>query len=174
MFDEGSSEEDRESSKSYSSSESNTETGIVPATKRCCPRRSTTAVDTGHHRKSGVDSKWKKEFRWLEVVDQDDRIGVMCKICKEFDKVPRNGTGTWSRVPCFTLRKDKIKKHECSSAHKASIVAETERAGGGIAQSFSGVVTCQMKAAIGCCKCIYWLCKNEIPHTTACIPIYCS
>ena len=23
-----------------------------------------------------------------------------------------------------------------------------------------------MKAAIGCLKCIYWLCKNEIAHTT--------
>ena len=23
-----------------------------------------------------------------------------------------------------------------------------------------------MKAAVGCCKCIYWLCKQEISHTT--------
>lgn len=120
----------------------------------------------GHHRKSGVDPAWKTEFRWLEFVRQDEQVGLLCKICAKYNKTPRNGRGSWTKVPCFTLRKDKIKRHENSRMHKAAISLEADRAGGGIAQAFSGLITCEMKAAVGCCKCIYWLCKNEIPHTT--------
>ncbi len=46
--------------------------------------------------------------------------------------------------------------------HKAAVRLEAEQAGSGIVQAFSGAITCEMKAAIGCCKCIYWLCKNEM------------
>ncbi len=50
--------------------------------------------------------------------------------------------------------------------NKAAVRLEAEQAGSGIVQTFSGAITCKMKAAIGCCKCIYWLCKNEISQTT--------
>ena len=47
--------------------------------------------------------------------------------------------------------------------HKA---AKADTAAGGIEKSFSDQISLVMKAAIGCLKCIYWLCKNEISHTT--------
>lgn len=147
-----------------SSDEESTSDISIPATKRRCQTKDTT--DAGHHRKSGVDPAWKTEFRWLEFVRQDEQVGLLCKICAKYNKTPRNGRGSWTKVPCFTLRKDKIKRHENSRMHKAAISLEADRAGGGIAQAFSGLITCEMKAAVGCCKCIYWLCKNEIPHTT--------
>ena len=50
--------------------------------------------------------------------------------------------------------------------HKAATALEAENRGGGIRQALKERMSCEMKAAIGCCKCIYWLCKNELPHTT--------
>ena len=50
--------------------------------------------------------------------------------------------------------------------HKAAIAAKADTAAGGIEKSFSDQISLEMKAAIGCLKCIYWLCKNEISHTT--------
>ena len=50
--------------------------------------------------------------------------------------------------------------------HKAAITTRAYAAGGGIEKSFSDQIYLEMKAVIGCLKCIYWLCKNEIAHTT--------
>ena len=50
--------------------------------------------------------------------------------------------------------------------HKAALAAKADAAGGGIENAFSDQISLEMKAAIGCLKCIYWLCKNEVSHTT--------
>ena len=31
-----------------------------------------------HHRRSGFNSSWLKEFKWLERVDEDGRTGLKC------------------------------------------------------------------------------------------------
>ena len=43
--------------------------------------------------------------------------------------------------------------------HKAAAVAELEQSSGGIRQSLHDAVTLEMKAAIGCCKCVFF-CAN--------------
>ena len=91
-------------------------------------------------------------------VEKDGRQGILCKLCMKQGKVPRN-------VPCFTLSKDKIKKHVVSNMHWGAIVDEAELSTGGIPCAFKDTVTLKMKAAVRCCKCIYWLCKQEISHT---------
>ena len=50
--------------------------------------------------------------------------------------------------------------------HRGPIVAEAELSTGGIPCAFKDTVTLEMKAAVGCCKCIYWLYKQDISHTT--------
>lgn len=50
--------------------------------------------------------------------------------------------------------------------HRAAIAARADAAGGGIEKALSDQVSLEMRAAVGCLKCIYWLCKNEISHTT--------
>ena len=79
-------------------------------------------------------------------------------------ETPRNGKGSWCTMPCFALRRDKIAKHKKSSMHKAAIAAKADTAAGGIEKSFSDQISIEIKAVIGCLKCIYCLCKNEISH----------
>ena len=124
------------------------------------------------HRRSGFDQAWCKEFSWLEVVRNEGGsvIGMMCCLCREHGKVPRSGSKVWLTSPCMSLRKDKLVAHSKTSVHKAAKVAYAEqqqsRQTGGIPQAFENAITCERQAIIGCCKCIYWLCKRELPHTT--------
>ena len=63
--------------------------------------------DSAHHRKSGFDSTWIHEYKWLEYFEKDgrpDRLGKLWEGTQEMEK-------GWTSIPCFTLRKDKIKKH---------------------------------------------------------------
>ena len=129
----------------------------LPAPKR---RRS---LGAGKHRKSGFDPKWIHEFKWLEKVEIDGRLGLLCKLCKKHAKVPRNERGSWCTQPCFTMRKDKLVRHVQSRMHHSAAVVE---ASGGIRQTFHDAITQEVKAAIGCCKCVYFLCKQGIAHTT--------
>lgn len=54
--------------------------------------------------------------------------------------------------------------------HKQAVRQEHERlaaeASGGIEQAFHETASVQRKAAMGAMKCLYWLVKNEIAHTT--------
>jgi len=101
-------------------------------------------------------------------VTVDGKVCMRCKLCTKYGKSPRNGSGSWTTNPCYSLRKDKIIKHANSAMHRGAVVAEAEASShsGGLPRAFQDAVTMEMKAAIGCCKCIYWLCKNEISHTT--------
>ena len=94
------------------------------------------------------------------------RQSMQCKLCRKHGKVPRNGKGSWCTEPCFTMRRDKIVKHGESRMHHSAVKVEAEHGTGGIRQAFQDAVSLEMKAAIGCCKCIYFLCKQEIAHTT--------
>ena len=41
---------------------------------------------------------------------------------------------------------------------------EAEASSGGLPCAFQDAITMEMKAAIGSCKCIHWLCNNEVYH----------
>ena len=85
------------------SSESETgeddDTDGLPLPKR---RKSSGSGDTGKHRKSGFDPGWTKEFKWLEKVEIEGRLGMHCKLCKKHGKVARteSGDGVLSLVLC--------------------------------------------------------------------------
>ena len=135
------------------------ESGKKPERKR--PKKNT------HHRKTGIGLDWAKQFKWLqEVRGTDGKLGMICKLCRNHGIVPRSGSKVWTTEPCFHVRLDKIKKHASSKMHKRALEAELHKATGGIPQAFSEALNIETKAAIGCCKCLYWLCKQEISHTT--------
>ena len=57
-------------------------------------------------------------------------------------------------------------RHAESHMHHCAALVEAEHSAGGIRQAFQDAVTLEVKVAIGCCKCIYFLCKQEIAHMT--------
>ena len=60
--------------------------------------------------------------------------------------------------------------HASSASHKDAVALEAQQlllaTSGGISEVFGAVETAERKAMIGLMKCMYWLCKNELPHTT--------
>ena len=63
-----------------------------------------------------------------------------------------------------------LRNHALSASHKDAVALEAQRllsaTAGGISEAFGAVETAEMKAMISLMRCMYWLCKNEIPHTT--------
>ena len=80
--------------------------------------------------------------------------------------MPQSGSKIWTTETCFHVHLDKIKKHAKSKMHQHALLAGADQATGGISLTFSEAFSMVIKAAIGCCKCLYWLCKQEISHTT--------
>lgn len=91
---------------------------------------------------------------------------MKCRVCQEHAIVPRSGSKIWTTKPCFQVRLDKTKNHARSKMHRHALLAEVNRVSGGIPRAFSDAFSVGITAAIGCCKCLYWLCKHEIVHTT--------
>ena len=75
-----------------------------------------------HHRASGFDYSWKKKHSWL--VHDGTEQGMFCALCKEFNKIPRNGSGVWVTKGYKSFRYDKIMAHEQCASHN-----EAERDG---------------------------------------------
>ena len=100
----------------------------------------------------------------------DKEQGMFCTLCKLFNKIPRNGSGVWVSKGCKSFRYDKIKAHEQCASHKE---AERDRAAkaasensGGIQAALQEAMSQEQRAIIGAMKCMYFLTKNELPHTT--------
>ncbi len=124
-----------------------------------------------HHR-VGYDSSWEREFPWHQpVFDASNTTveGLLCNICKRHRTGQRNKAGTWSSTkPCTLLRRDILQRHKRSLMHKEAEEMEATRLAskkdGGIRQVMSARVLAQRKA--GALQKMYWLAKEEIPHTT--------
>ncbi len=125
-----------------------------------------------HHR-VGYDSSWEREFPWHQpVFDASNTTveGLLCNICKRHRTGQRNKAGTWSTKPCTLLRRDILQRHKRSLMHKEAEEMEATRLAskkdGGISQVMSVRVLARRKAIIGAFQMMYWLAKEEIPHTT--------
>ena len=138
----------------------------IMATKR--PRAESEAeTSSSKHRQSGFNPKWSKDFPFVVYTAGK---GMFCMLCQTWKRQVRNRNGTWITVPCTSLRRDSILEHVRSNSHHDAVKAEREavqaRLRGGIAQAFESVRTVQRKALIGGLKCMYWLAKHEIAHST--------
>ena len=81
----------------------------------------------------------------------------------------------WVDMPCTTIIQQSLKRHESSESHVDAQKLETQlclsRVDGGILQAFATVESAEKKALTAAFKCLYWLCKQEIPHTTNYVPL---
>ena len=111
-----------ETSEEAEISSDETSEAAEPVPKRSRPRKSVAA----HHRKTGISQTWTKEFKWLQKVRVNNKVGLVCKICHRHAAVPRSGSKVWTSKPCFHLRLDKIKQHAKSNMHKLSMLAEAD------------------------------------------------
>ena len=116
----------------------------------------------------GFEHSWLKEFPWL-LYDKEEQ-SMYCKLCKRYGKLPRNGTGKWVNTGATTLRHNKICKHKTSVMHRDAELCKREEVrssmSGGIRGALEVVVTQERKSIIGALKCLYYLAKNELAHTT--------
>lgn len=101
-------------------------------------------------------------------------------VCQKFDtKNRQNQAKVWNTAPepCTTLRKDVLARHEASAMHKEAVeqarACQIVKACEEIRETVQGQVALQKSAVIGAMKCLYWLCKQEIAHTTTspCYPL---
>lgn len=47
-------------------------------------------------------------------------VGMKCAFCMNHGKSPRNGKGNWMDVPCYSQRRDEVKKHAGSPMYKTA------------------------------------------------------
>ena len=96
---------------------------------------------------------------------------MYCKYCRKLDTRNRqNQSKVCNLEACTTLCGDVLARHEASTMHKEALEQERAcqivKARGGIREAMQGQVVLQRKAVVGAMKCHYWLCKQEMPHTT--------
>ena len=142
------------------------------------PRETTQGPSTStdsKHRKSGFDPTWLKDFTWLLKTNEDDNSGsgMLCKVCRKHNQRAqrvRQGCAVWVDVPCFNYKRDALKEHEKTNHHNVAVNMEAQlgltAVDGGIKGALKEVMSAERKAFIGHLKCMYWLIKAEVPHTT--------
>ena len=94
---------------------------------------------------------------------------MYCKLCRKFSRRPHKvpiGRAVWVDMACQTLTRQSLKNHESSESHRDAMRLEAQLSSPSIAQAFAVLESAERKAMIGAFKCMYWLCKQEIPHTT--------
>lgn len=95
---------------------------------------------------------------------------MYCELCRKLSRRPQRvaiGQAVWVDIACQTLTRLSLKNHESSEFHKDAMRLKAQlSATGNIAQAFTVVESAERRAMIGAFKCMYWLCKQEIPHTT--------
>ena len=143
-------------------------------------RRPTAGESDGPKTKSkhkiGYNSAWRAKFPWhIPMYAEKDNprsavTGLVCGLCQRHNTKPRNGSGTWTDIPCTSLRMDVLQRHKQSEMHREAEERENVRLAsqqdGGIRQAFSARVMVNRKALIGALQIMYWLVKQEVAHTT--------
>ncbi|XP_035683974.1 zinc finger protein 862-like [Branchiostoma floridae] len=129
-------------------------------------------VSTKCKHKYGWEKAWLKKYKWLVPVTNEDGevVGMLCSTCRRHNQRQRSGEYYWSKEPVSSLRSDMVGGHPTSTQHEAAVQKDKARLAaavtGGIAQAFQRVVSVQGEALTKAMKVLYFLAKEEIPHTT--------
>ena len=96
---------------------------------------------------------------------------MLCRICKRHKTENKyNKSRVWSDTPCICIRKDSVRRHSQSLQHKDGFEKELAREqssrDGGLQQAFQSQLSLTKAAVKTAMQCLYWLVKEEIPHTT--------
>ena len=144
--------------------------------KRSASMRQNLITSASKTRCSGIDPMWRTAFPW--ILPTEDGEGLFCSLCRKHSHRPQKSTvgkAVWTDVPCTSLTLQALVKHGKSASHteamKFEATASSSRVDGGIAMAFQRVVSAERKAMIGVLKCMYFLTKQEIPHTTNFVPL---
>ena len=127
-------------------------------------RRASVSGDGAKH-KIGYNSRWEADHTVFYVEDK----GMYCELFQKFNtNNHQNQSKVWNVKPCTTFGMDILARHEASAMHKVAVeqekvVVEQERACPIVKACH---VALQRNAMIGAMECLYWLCKQEIAHTT--------
>ena len=98
---------------------------------------------------------------------------MLCGLCRKHTRRPPKavvGKTIWVDVPCVTMTQQSLRRHDTSSSHLDAKKLEAQlclsRRDGGLQQAFTAVESAERKAMKAAMKWLYWLAKQEIPHTT--------
>lgn len=107
--------------------------------------------------------KWADGRPWLKYVFNE---GMYCVLCQKYNKLPFGRT-KWNTSPSVRLRLQSIKDHENTCEHKDSIRAELMNTKcRKVPEILSAPETVSEDGMVKAFKCLYWLCKQKIAHTT--------
>ncbi|CAG2217993.1 unnamed protein product [Mytilus edulis] len=127
--------------------------------------KSASPVKSKKHR-STFYKAWESKYQWLTYEEEE---GMFCTLCIKFKQQAKN-TEVWTKVGCKSYREDVIRNHERTSYHQVSVNMERDslisKTTGGIGQALDTVVTLERRAFIAALRCMYFLLKKEIPHTS--------
>lgn len=142
---------------------------------------SSTDHSFSHARKRDVDFwqrfgeiRCKERFPWLSVKDD----GVYCVYCTSCNRTIRSGIGTFVLQPHTGTRPDKLMDHQASLSHQLNAdeyrLTQTRIANKNTLVDIfqqSTVVSVDEAAFCDAMKCLYFLVKHEMPHTTLFSPL---
>ena len=108
----------------------------------------------------------------------EDGTGMLCSLCRKHSRRPKKsvvGKAVWTDTPCRSITRQTLMKHSRSESHTDAVKLEaalgSARTDDGIERAFQRVVSTERKAMIGSLKCMYFLNKREIAHTTHFVPL---
>ena len=138
------------------------------------PDDSTSNSKSSKHKQDQYDPDWERQYTWLYPTS--DGKGMFCTLCQRFNtRNERNSSTIFNLLPCVSLRRDVLARHADSLMHKSAVLQEHERLAsqpnGGIVHAFSEAISMESKPIVGATKCLYWLAKHEIAHTTKYVPL---
>ena len=144
----------------------------IKMVKRSASTRQNLITSALKTRCSGIDPTWHTDFPW--ILPTEDGEGLFCSLCRKHKEI-HGGKAVWTDVLCTSLTRQALVKHGKSASHTEAMqfeaTASSSRMDGGIVMAFQRVVSAERKAMIGVLKCMYFLTKQEIPHTTNFVPL---
>ena len=111
------------------------------------------------------------------MLPTDDGLGTICSLCQKHSRRPRKSCrkSRLDDVPCQSITRQALVKHSQSESHVEAVKMEatlhSSRGDSGIRMAFERVASAERTAMLGTLKCMYFLNKREILHTTNFVPL---
>ena len=104
--------------------------------------------------------------------------GMLCSLCQKHNRRSKKvlvGKAICVDLQCKNLTRQSLVSHGKSQSHTLAMRMEADLASsrndGGMAMALGKVISAERKAFTGALKCMYFLTKREIPHSTSFTPL---
>ena len=106
-------------------------------------------------------TKWRINRPWLKYVPNE---GMYCTYCQ---KQPHSRSTAWRKTPSVRIRLQNVNEHEETAEHRDSVKAEMAATQSqNVAKLLTNPENISEDGMVQAFKCLYFLCKNNIAHTT--------